>query len=241
MGKKASKATRKFAASGELKRAITARRKHKAVKQKAQARSVEKERKQKVKTREEDEGSEEEEVPKNAKGKGKAKTVDDLLSGAFLDGADDDSEAGSNADAGEQFDAEESDSDDGESDIPDDESFASLDEEDEEAAHAMDLAALKTTDPEFYKYLQENDKELLEFDASEVELSSGEDEDAMDEDKEEEETPLLTTAILKEWQKSLIETHSLRALRRLLIAFRSAAHMNDEDVKTAWRIDSAIG
>ncbi|KAG8690497.1 Nucleolar Complex 2 protein [Ceratobasidium sp. 394] len=240
MGKKASKATRKFAASGELKRTITARRKHKAVKQKAQARIVEKERKRKVKAVEENEGSEEEEVPKKSKGKGKAKTVDDLLSGAFLDEADG-SDADSNAGAGEQFDAEESDSDDGGSDIPDDESFASLDDEDEGAAHAMDLAALKTTDPEFYKYLQENDKELLEFDAPEAELSSGEDEDAIDEDKEEEEdTPLLTTAILKEWQKSLIETHSLRALRRLLIAFRSAAHMNDEDVKTAWRIDSAI-
>jgi nucleolar complex protein 2 len=76
----------------------------------------------------------------------------------------------------------------------------------------MDLAALQKNDPEFYKYLQENDQELLAFDASEAELSSGEDEDedgdedgdAMDEDKEEE-APLLTTAILKEWQKSLIE------------------------------------
>ncbi|KAG8743763.1 Nucleolar Complex 2 protein [Ceratobasidium sp. 414] len=240
MGKKAAKATRKFAASGELKRAITARRKHKAVKQKAQAKTIEKERKRKAKVGDEDEGSEEEKVSKKSKGKGKATTVDNLLSGAFLDGADDDSDAGSNIDVGEQVDAEESDSDDGGSDIPDDESFASLDEEDEGAAHAMDLAALKTTDPEFYKYLQENDKELLEFDEPAVELSSGEDEDAMDEDKEEEGIPLLTTTILKEWQKSLIETHSLRALRRLLIAFRSAAHMNDEDVKTAWRIDSAI-
>ncbi|KAG8687420.1 Nucleolar Complex 2 protein [Ceratobasidium sp. 395] len=239
MGKKASKATRKFAASGELKRTITARRKHKAVKQKAQARSAEKERKQRTGGGE-NEGSDEEEAPEKSKGKGKAKTVDDLLSGTFLDGVDGDSDAGSAAEIKEQVDDEISGSEDGESDIADDESFASLDEEDEGAAHAMDLAALKTTDPEFYKYLQENDKELLEFDASEAELSSSEDGDAMDEDKEEEVTPLLTTAILKEWQKSLIETHSLRALRRLLIAFRSAAHMSDEDVKTAWRIDSAV-
>lgn len=158
-------------------------------------------------------------------GRGKAKTVDDLLSGAILDGDED-----SDVEAGPNIDPEESDLDD-ESEIADDESFASLDEEgtsllsilshynssngtspDEGAAHAMDLAALQKKDPEFYKYLQENDQELLAFDASEAELSSGEDEDgdedehedAMDEDKEEE-SPLLTTAILKEWQKSLIE------------------------------------
>ncbi|KAF8604341.1 Noc2-domain-containing protein [Ceratobasidium sp. AG-I] len=240
MGKKATKATRKFAASSELKRTITARRKHKAVKQKAQARGIEKDRKRARKGKDEDEGSEGEvELPKKGKGKGKAK--DDLLSGAFLDGGEGDSDV----DVAEQPDLGDSGEDDDKSEIPDDESFASLDEEDEGATHAMDLAALKTSDPEFYKYLQENDKELLEFEASEAELASDaeedeEDKDAMDEDKEEnEEAPLLTTSILREWQRSLIETHSLRALRRLLIAFRSAAYMNDEDVKTAWRIDSA--
>ncbi|QRV85497.1 nucleolar complex protein 2 [Ceratobasidium sp. AG-Ba] len=242
MGKKASKATRKFAASGELKRTITARRKHKAVKQKAQVRSAEKEKKRKQ--REEDESEDEQVVQetRNSKGKGKAKTVDDLLSGAFLD-EDDDSDAIPEGEEGEEVDVEQDDSDDDEG-IADDESFASLDEEDEGAAHAMDLAALKKSDPEFYKYLQENDKELLDFNASDVEFSAGEDEDededGMDEDKAEEDVPLLTVAMLKDWQRSLIETHSLRALRRLLIAFRSAAHMNDEDVKTAWRIDSAV-
>lgn len=70
MGKKASKATRKFAASGELKRAITERRKHKAVKQKAQARGVEKERRRRK--RGDENGEDEErggEEPKKGKGK----------------------------------------------------------------------------------------------------------------------------------------------------------------------------
>lgn len=55
--------------------------------------------------------------------RGKAK--DALLSGAFLDGGEDDSDA----DVAEQPDLGDSDDDDDESEIPDDESFASLDEE----------------------------------------------------------------------------------------------------------------
>lgn len=55
--------------------------------------------------------------------RGKAK--DDLLSGAFLDGGEDDSDV----DAAEQPDLGDSDEDEDESEIADDESFASLDEE----------------------------------------------------------------------------------------------------------------
>ena len=39
-----------------------------------------------------------------------------------------------------------------------------------------------------------------------------------------------------------VEQHrSIRALRRLHLAFRSAAHMNEEDQVVAWAIDSASG
>lgn len=37
------------------------------------------------------------------------------------------------------------------------------------------------------------------------------------------------------------QQRSLRALRRLLIAFRSAAHMNEEEQALAWTIDSSSG
>ena len=53
----------------------------------------------------------------------------------------------------------------------------------EAARHKADLEALQSQDPEFYAYLQQTDRELLDFDAgssdSEAELeAAGEDEDS---------------------------------------------------------------
>lgn len=95
----------------------------------------------------------------------------------------------------------------------------------------MDLSKLAEKDPEFFKYLQENDRELLDFDPTTA------DDDADMEDGTS--TPLLTKELLQKWQKAILETRSLRALRKLITAFRSAAHMNEEDKVLAWRIDSA--
>ncbi len=67
------------------------------------------------------------------------------------------------------------------------------DSDDDEGAenHRADLDDLKITDPEFYKYLKENDAELLDFDAgsgSEEDYAEQGDEDGSgDEDDEEDE------------------------------------------------------
>lgn len=130
---------------------------------------------------------------------------------------------------------------------------------DEGQAHLLELSKLAEKDPEFYKYLQENDRELLEFNPD----AGGEDEDMADEDMggEEEKTPTLTKEHLRQWQKALLEVYppalincgltlipsenpqhrSLRALRKLLIAFRAAAHMNEDDQVVAWSISSSSG
>ncbi len=93
--------------------------------------------------------------------------------------------------------------------------------------HMADLKALAEKDPEFFKYLQENDAELLDFDpeAAAGADDSEEDEDDDDEDSEEDSdeegagkkgkgkekervakpTPVLTNEIIKKWQRSLLD------------------------------------
>lgn len=136
---------------------------------------------------------------------------------------------------------------------------ADLDEEeaDELAMHKQDLEQLAKNDPEFYKYLKENDAELLEFtaaekaDLSEVDDLSDtddkpkkkkkhkkqkeeDDEDMRDlEDESEKEEENLDTSVVvkmadvKKWRNALTKENSLRSLRQVVLAFRAAAHTND--------------
>ena len=107
--------------------------------------------------------------------------------------------------------------------------------------HAQDLEKLKETDPEFYKYLQENDEDLLKFgqddDEDEQEEDMIDDAPAEADEEDEEAIPVVTLDMLRRWQRDLVQHHSLRALRRLLLAFRSAVHTGDEGGDYAYRID----
>ncbi|KAI1790576.1 Noc2-domain-containing protein [Ganoderma leucocontextum] len=224
MGKKAAKSARKFAASGQLKKTIQARRKHRDIKKKAEKRQAGKGKGKQAAENSDASDAEDERF--------KGMSVDDFLGGGFMQGESDD-ENGVNGD-----DDMEEDEDEGSEGGDDNESFADVDDlEDEGEAHLIELSKLAEKDPEFYKYLQANDQELLDF---KLDAGGDENEDEDEDDvMEEDVTPVLTKEVLQRWQKALLDHRSLKALRKLLVAFRSAVHMNEEDQVLPWRIDNS--
>jgi len=66
----------------------------------------------------------------------------------------------------------------------------------------LELSNLAAKDPEFYKYLQENDRELLEFNP-EATSEGGKIPDG-DIESAEEKIPTLTKEHLRQWQKALL-------------------------------------
>ncbi|KAL8709670.1 MAG: hypothetical protein Q9220_005610 [cf. Caloplaca sp. 1 TL-2023] len=128
--------------------------------------------------------------------------------------------------------------------------LTSGEEESDLENHQEDLDALASKDPDFYKYLQENDAELLEFgggDLAEVDQLSEEEkprkkrkiglERTIDDGDHEAELQNtsgqteVTTAILNTWKSAMTEQFSLRAMRRAVLAFRSAAYVNSDEGK----------
>jgi nucleolar complex protein 2 len=124
--------------------------------------------------------------------------------------------------------------------------------EDDETGMSKDaMNALAEKDPEFYKFLKENDPEALDFDEdadlAEVDALSGsgieeprkkkqkkskrtaEVENASEE--EIDDSAQVTMAIVTKWKKAVAEQYSLRAMREVVLAFRAAAHVNEDDGK----------
>lgn len=124
----------------------------------------------------------------------------------------------------------------------------SSDEEDLEAMQES-LKNLEDKDPEFYKYLKNNDTKLLDFEGVNPldAISDDEDEGAEDgennDEKEifegdDEDEPVLKkgkqiiidTKLVDKWTRSL-ENPSLRIIKAVVVAFRSAVNVNNADSK----------
>ncbi|TKA51521.1 hypothetical protein B0A55_12276, partial [Friedmanniomyces simplex] len=120
---------------------------------------------------------------------------------------------------------------------------ASGSESEDDADHKQQLDALAENDPEFHKYLQENEPELLGGELAEVgELSDASDEpkrkkqkkgqgDDSDDEMEGGGKNELDKATVKRWQQALTEQRSLRAAKEVVLAFRVAAHISEDEEK----------
>lgn len=124
----------------------------------------------------------------------------------------------------------------------DDEMADGSEDGDETAAHRNDLKAMAEKDPEFYKYLQENDPELLDFaenaTLAEIDELSDSDEETKDKkgvkEKKQKGKDLdgpihLTKLQVKGWTQVMVEKYSLRSMQEVVLAFRSAAHVDEEE------------
>lgn len=118
-----------------------------------------------------------------------------------------------------------------------------------EAKMKAEMKKMKSQDPEFHEYLQENEQSLLEF---------GEEEDS-DDDSEEDEKPtkrrkkdgdeeeaasdgssiVLTPKILRDMERGAFEAHGIRSLKKLMRAYKSAcqvaANAGDKEETTQGR------
>jgi nucleolar complex protein 2 len=114
------------------------------------------------------------------------------------------------------------------------------DDEDVEAAERRmkkEMSNLTKSDPEFHKFLNENESSLLEFgqEEEEEENDSDDDDDNDGEDKstkagnkdKNSESILLTLELLQTLEKGAFSAHGFKSLRKLVNAYRSACHLAD--------------
>lgn len=143
-------------------------------------------------------------------------------------------------------DKEEEESEQGEKDSDDDDdddesdSIDSDDDEDVDVATERmkcEMKKLHSSDPEFHKFLAENEKSLLEFgvDEQENEEDDEEDESVDDEDvslpypekSDKSAYTVVDAKFLKKMEQGAFNAHGIKSLKKLVAAYKAACHLSD--------------
>lgn len=234
---KTSKATKKFQ-SKHLKRTLDHRKKVQAHNKKVLL------RKKKLLS-----GDDSEPVPTAAKEVFEDMSVDQFFDGGFevpkekKGSKKAELELESEDDSDEEIDDDVED-EEGDEEASDDESS----EEEDEEMMKEDMEKLKEKDPEFYKYLQENDKELLDFEGGNpLDMVSDDDDDEEDDEDDEQEGKQakesklkakrdLTKELVATWKSRLAEKPSPKLIREICVGFDAAVNVNNDQVVTKFTV-----
>ena len=150
---------------------------------------------------------------------------------------------GGNMEEGDDAEEEEMDVEPNENDSSDDsdgeDSDDDMDDEDIEAAEERmkeEMSKLAESDPDFHKYLQENEASLLDFqtlddddndDDMEEARDGGDDDDDEEESSKKQNNIVVDVKLLKSYEKGAFQSHGIKPLRRIISVYVSACHMAD--------------
>lgn len=110
-------------------------------------------------------------------------------------------------------------------------------EEEDEQLMEKNMANLKDKDPEFLKYLKENDKNLLDFEAVNPldAMSDDEDESALEDEQRNKSNDRqidVTAELVQKWEKQLKTAPTNKLIQNVATAFNTIVHCSRSDAET---------
>lgn len=170
------------------------------------------------------------------------KNLGDLDMESFFETFEDES----NIDSGDESMDNDSGSDDHSSIEGDDKDGSDSDSEDEDIEEAErrmkeEMAKLQNKDPEFHQFLKENEDSLLDYGDDEIPDDIDEEDDEengmqqskvkgknTDEDGDDSSVRL-TKELLAKYERGAFRSHGVKALKKIVNAYKAACHLTDEE------------